>query len=50
MDEIYVATKSIFDDLENKNFSFNCYLDTDTVKDFYCVDLHSLNNLKKYTL
>lgn len=46
MDEIYVATKNIFDGLKNENFSFNCYLDTDTVKDFYCVDLHNLDNLK----
>ncbi|ENK1242434.1 NFACT family protein [Clostridium botulinum] len=43
---IYVVIKNIFDSIENKGLSFNCYLDKDIVKDFYCIDFHSLNNFK----
>lgn len=38
--------KNIFDSIKNKEFYFNCYLEKDTVKDFYCINLHSLDNLK----
>ncbi|WP_251859469.1 NFACT RNA binding domain-containing protein [Clostridium sp. Marseille-Q2269] len=46
INKIYSSISDIFNSICNKNFSFNCYIDKDTVKDFYCIDLYSLNNFK----
>ncbi|EJO5346964.1 NFACT family protein [Clostridium botulinum] len=46
IDEIYVIVKDIFNFINNKDFSFNCYLDKNKVKDFYCINFHSFKNFK----
>ncbi|MCM8711022.1 NFACT family protein [Clostridium sp. SYSU_GA19001] len=47
LDKTYDCINNVFKVLKSNKFNFISYIDENTVKDFYCIELHQFENLPK---